>query len=359
MIFVILGTKAQLIKMAPVMKCLQEQNIPYRFIHTGQHKETMDDMYMDFSIKKPDLFLYDGPDIVSISQVISWFVKILYSSLFKRKTIFGKSKPGIVLVHGDTFSTLLGALMGRVAGHKVGHVESGLRSFNLLKPFPEEITRIIVFRLSHLLFCPGDWAVRNVSKFNNKKIVNTGHNTMADTIRMSLKKNEQGTLKERIEKIGLVSLHRYENIFVRRQLVLIIDFLEIIASKHKLNFVLHPPTKKQLIKYGLYGQIMGNPMINCIDRMNHSEFLELLIDAKFVITDGGSLQEETSFIGKPCLLFREGTERLDGLGENVVLSKFDKTIIDDFIKSYDKYERVAHYPEISASSIIVQELKGG
>ena len=155
MIHIVLGTKAQLVKMAPVMVRLREREIPYRFVHTGQHQATMNEMLEEFALKLPDVVLHAGRDIVSIPQMAVWMAKILGLCLTRRGEIFGPEPSGIVLVHGDTFSTLLGALMGRVARLRVGHVESGLRSFDLFHPFPEEITRLLTFRLSDSLYCPG------------------------------------------------------------------------------------------------------------------------------------------------------------------------------------------------------------
>jgi UDP-N-acetylglucosamine 2-epimerase (non-hydrolysing) len=157
MIHVVLGTKAQLIKMAPVMRRLREREIQYNYIATGQHRDTMHDMLTEFELPPPDVTLYTGPDITKPFQMAKWTASILRRCITSRKEIFGQDKQGIVLVHGDTLSTLLGALAGRLAGLKVGHVESGLRSFHLFDPFPEELTRLLTFRLSHLLFCPGDW----------------------------------------------------------------------------------------------------------------------------------------------------------------------------------------------------------
>ncbi len=117
---------------------LQDRKIPYNFIHTGQHRETMDEMISDFGIKRPDNILYEGIDVVSISKMFLWMIQVLWKSVVRKKEIFGDKSKGIVLVHGDTLSTLLGALMGRIAGLRIGHVEAGLRSFNIFHPFPEE-----------------------------------------------------------------------------------------------------------------------------------------------------------------------------------------------------------------------------
>jgi UDP-N-acetylglucosamine 2-epimerase (non-hydrolysing) len=185
MIHVIIGTKAQLIKMAPILKTLKMEGIDYNYISTGQHKATIDDILANFAIKKPDYVLYDGKDITSVFQMLIWGIKNLFKTVLHKKVIFKNDKKGIVLVHGDTFSTLLGAVMGKIGGLKVAHVESGLRSFNLFHPFPEEITRLLTFRLSDYMFCPGEWAQNNLVKYNGIKI-NTQLNTLYDSLRFAL-----------------------------------------------------------------------------------------------------------------------------------------------------------------------------
>lgn len=355
MIFVILGTKAQLVKMAPVMKRMQDRGIPYRFVHTGQHRETMTEMYSDFGIKGPDVTLYNGPDIVSVRQVVVWFIRLFVKSQIQRKEIFSYWEKGIVLVHGDTLSTLLGAIIGRTAGLTVGHIESGLRSFNFFHPFPEEIIRVFVFKLCHILYCPGQWAVDNVSKLK-KKIVNTRFNTLLDTVHLScVRKNRHDHVPR--YPFSIVSLHRCENIFNKEHFVYIVEIIERIAKEQHLIFILHPPTIKQLKKYGLFERVQSNPHIECVPRFHHSDFLTLLQSAEFVITDGGSLQEETSYLGVPCLLFRKATERQEGLFENVVLSFFQEDVIFDFISSYKKFRRSAHNFGMSPSAIIVDSVR--
>lgn len=274
MIHIVIGTKAQLIKMAPIMVRLQDRKIPYNFIHTGQHRVTMDELLSDFKIKDPDKVLYEGADVVSISRMFFWILHILWKIVTQKKWIFGARVNGIVLVHGDTLSTLLGALMGRVAGLRVGHIESGLRSFNLFHPFPEELTRIFSFRLSHTLYCPGQWAIDNLGSINREKI-NTYFNTMVDTLAITIDKKRR---QDHIPKclFALISLHRYENIFKKERFEKIIQHIEHIALKQYLLFILHPPTKKQLCRFGLFERIANNKNIELRDRYHHSDFLSLL-----------------------------------------------------------------------------------
>ena len=330
---------------------LQDRGIPYNFIHTGQHRVTMDEMINDFKIKSPDILLHDGPDVVSVSKMFGWIIRILWKSVFNRQEIFGGEEKGIVLVHGDTFSTLLGALMGRLAGLHVGHVESGLRSFNLFHPFPEELTRILTFRLSHILYCPGQWAVDNLGSLKKEK-VNIHVNTMLDTLALTSRKRRR---QDHVPAypFALVSLHRYENIFKKEKFEQIIQSVEGIALQQPLLFILHPPTEKQLRRFVFFERVTKNPKIECRQRYHHSDFLSLLEQAEFIVTDGGSLQEESSYLGIPCLLLRKATERREGLGENVVLSCYDNSVVDHFVQNYKQYRKEPFTVESSPSEIVI------
>ena len=352
MIHIVLGTKAQLIKMAPVMVRLRELGEPYNFISTGQHRATMQEMLEEFGLRQPDVVLYDGPDIVSVRQMFCWMLRILWKCRLARRDVFGEHPGGIVLVHGDTFSTLLGALMGRLARLRVGHVESGLRSFNLLHPFPEELTRVLTFRLSHTLYCPGQWALDNVSHLQREKI-NTVTNTMADTVALAL------TMDRRRDHVpdqpfALVSLHRYENIFRRKVFERIIGLLETLARQRPLLFILHPPTEQQLERFGFRQRLDANAHVELRPRYTYFDFVSLLEATEFVVTDGGSIQEESSYLGVPCLLMRKATERQEGLGENVVLSNLDARVIDEFARDPDRYRRPPVTARCRPSALIVE-----
>lgn len=351
MIHIVLGTKAQLIKMAPIMVRLSEQDVPYNLISTGQHRATMKEMLEEFGLKQPDVVLYDGPDIVSLPKMLLWMLRILWRCIFSRRRIFGERPTGMVLVHGDTFSTLLGALMGRLAGLRVGHVESGLRSFNLLHPFPEELTRVLTFRLSHTLYCPGQWAMDNVAKLRKEKI-DTGTNTMADAVALALKMDRR---RDHVpaEPFGLVSLHRYENIFRKDVFERIINLLESVARERRLLFILHPPTAKQLDRTGFRERLESNPQIELRPRYTYFDFVSLIEAADFIITDGGSIQEESSYLGVPCLLMRKATERQEGLGENVVLSNYDPDVIETFVRNSERYRRPPAFQSACPTQIIV------
>jgi UDP-N-acetylglucosamine 2-epimerase (non-hydrolysing) len=356
MIHLVVGTKAQLIKIAPVMAALQNKNIDYNFIFTGQHQETIGQLRENFGIKEPDAILYEGRDITGIIQMFFWTIKILSKTIFHKDQIFKKQGvKDIVLVHGDTFSTLLGALMGKMAGKKVGHVESGLRSFNLFHPFPEEITRLITFRLSDFNFCPGVWAVNNLRKHKGKKI-DTEFNTLYDALELAKEKIDQVDIEVPDIPYAVVSLHRYENIFKKQKFKLIINHLLEISKNIHLLFILHPPTEKKLKDYGYYPAIKAAENISLHPRYDYFNFIKLLINSEFLITDGGSNQEEAYYLGKPTILFRSATERQDGLGSNVVISNYDPKTINDFVGNYRQYASPPIQIKKSPTEIIVSNL---
>lgn len=356
-IHIILGTKAQLIKMAPVMAELEKRGIPYNFIFTGQHKETIDKLLENFGVKRPDITLYDGKDITSIFQMFAWIIKILYWTIKNKNKILGmrKNKDDIILTHGDTFSTLLGALMGKSAGIKVGHVESGLRSFNIFHPFPEELTRLAVFCLSDRYFCPGEWAMKNLKRFKGEKI-NTQANTLLDSLRLALQNNENRGSDIPTEKYCVCSVHRFENIFNKRRLQEIIQIIKKAAQCIRVLFILHPPTIKQLEKYGLKTDLEKSAGIELRPRYDYFDFIKLLNKSEFLITDGGSNQEEGFYLGKPCLLLRNATERNEGLGQNAVISKYNAAAITDFVENYGQYKIAPPELDASPSEIIVSYL---
>lgn len=357
MIHIIIGTKAQLIKMAPVMKSLSGRDIPYNYICTGQHKDTMEDIHRNFGIKAPDYTLYDGNDITSVTQMLGWAVKNLVRTLHHKNEIFGRDTNGIVLVHGDTFSTLLGAIMAKAAGLKVAHIESGLRSYNLFHPFPEEITRVLTFKLSDYMFCAGEWAINNLGKFRSKAI-NTGVNTLYDSLRHAIPAIQNvSDVEIPVDEYGVVTLHRFENIFSRAALNRVISIIERLSRRKKLLFIMHNPTLIKLRKYGFFEELKANPNIELRPRYDYFQFMRLVMNARFLVSDGGSNQEECFYLGKPVLLLRQATERMEGLGRNCVLSRYDDATIDAFINNIGSYQFDFLDCAISPSEIILEHCR--
>ena len=143
MIHVVLGTKAQLIKMAPVLVCLNELGVEYNLIHTSQHAEQMDDLLTNFNLRPPDYtFLQGHGDVTSRRRMLAWIAGCLLELGRNCEEIFRGDQDGIVLVHGDTFSTLFGAVLARVCGLRVGHVEAGLRKAGSINGYKTDRLRL-------------------------------------------------------------------------------------------------------------------------------------------------------------------------------------------------------------------------
>jgi UDP-N-acetylglucosamine 2-epimerase (non-hydrolysing) len=358
MIHFVIGTRAQLFKMAPIMRECQKRGYDWRWIYTAQHKDTIDNTLSTFKIKKPDYVLFDwDTEAKTMSKMWYWFGRTLMQ-LGKGKKILGGyvGKGSVVLTHGDTLTTWWGALLGKFNDCKVMHVESGLRSFNIFKPFPEEINRLITFRLSDMYAAPGEWALNNLRKYSGVKI-NTIENTQIDVLRFGLERCESADVEIPDHKYAVVSLHRYENIFNEARFTLIVDRLEEISNEFHLYLVQHPATKEQLNKLpSLKKRLNDNKNITLLPRLEYLQFIKMIKHSEFVITDGGGNQEELYHLGKPTLLFRNETERQEGIGVTAVISKLDKTIINDFISDYKKYVTKSFTQDVEPSVIIADSI---
>lgn len=334
------------------MRELQIREVEYNFIFSGQHKDTIDDLRKNFGIKDPDVVLYSGRDVTGIIQMGIWVLRILFVGLFKRKLVWRGDKAGLVLNHGDTFSTLAGSLLARVCGKKNCHIESGLRSFNLLNPFPEELTRLVVFSVTQFYFCPNQWALNNLKGYSGQKILTNG-NTLYDSLQLI--KNSKPTVDLSIPKIpyAIVSFHRFENIFNKKNITRIFEILKYISSHIRLVVIGHAPTIKKLRDFDLLDSLQKSENIELRPRYDYANFIHLVLSSDFVVTDGGSNQEECYYLGKPCLLLRNATERTEGLNDNVVISNFDQAVVENFLQNYKSMQKSLISIDPSPTTIIV------
>ncbi len=342
--------------MAPVIMAVKTARFGFRVIFTGQHKETVDELMGDFGLPSPDFTLYDGPDITRTAQIVPWMLKVMWTFFRMRKRILVKNERNIFLVHGDTISTVLGAIMGRLTRQTVGHLESGLRSFRLFDPFPEELQRLATFALSQVYFCPGQWALNNLKKYSGEKI-DIRYNTLIDSLRLAMMREDLKAPDFPQKPFCLVSIHRYENISRRNSLLKVIKLVEKIANSFLVVFVLHPPTIVHLKKFGLLSRLENNHNIELRPRYSYVRFIKLLAQSEFIVTDGGSNQEECSYLGHPCLLMRAVTERVEGLNKNVVVSDFQLGTVDSFIAHYSDYRRPAVQAAVSPSELVLEYLR--
>lgn len=357
MIHFVIGTRAQLFKMAPIMLECERRKLNWRWIYAAQHRETINATIKDFGLPKPDYtVLRWDTEASTLPKYFYWFFRIMLSLFRGRRILDGYTgKNHFLLTHGDTSTTVWGALLGKLYRCKVMHIEAGLRSFNLFNPFPEEINRLITSRLSDYYICPGQTSINNLKKYKGIKI-NTIFNTQADTIAYGLANADRANVKLPNKKYVVASIHRFENIFRKETIEHIVTLLEKIAKTFPILFVLHPPTLQQLKKHKLYERLQKNVRIELVPRQEYLPFIRLIKKSEFVITDGGGNQEELYFMGKPTLLFRKTTERPDELGKTAVLSNFDEETIDDFVKNYKQHVRKRVLVKRSPSKMIVDEL---
>lgn len=316
MIAFILGTKAELIKTMPVMKELKKRNIDYYFIHTGQH--AILDLVKDFGVKEPDVVLYDPPKLssrfmVTTHRAIFWDIPLIFkiwSALQKIKNL------RYVFYHGDTMSTAIGAMassefLNLNKNWENAHLEAGLRSGDIFEPFPEEISRRIADGFSDVLFAVSKGTEANLKKEKSRGKIVTAGNTIIDAAHISLKIAEKkfGKLKEK--NFCLINIHRHENIKSKERLEKIVDIINEINIPS--YWPLHDNTKQQLEKFGLMEKIKENRKIEVSKLVSYLEFIRLLANCKYLITDGGSIQEESLAFEKVCILLRKKTERIEGL----------------------------------------------
>ena len=349
-IHVFIGTKAQYIKTAPLLWLMDERGVDYRLIDSGQHAVLAASFQKEMGIRTPDVRLGAGADVTSIPQALAWTLRLagrLLSRTRLRAGVFGGSG-GVCVVHGDTPSTLLSMLMARRAGLAVAHLEAGLRSGRWLHPFPEEIIRFLVARRADLLFAPDRQAVRNLRTMSVKgRIVALPGNTVIEALRRS-DPVDRGTGP------AIITMHRVENLHRRSRREGLAALAGQLAAERKVRWLLHQPT------VGALGQAtmdrMARAGVELTELVGHSEFLGMLAAAPFVITDGGSIQEECAMLGVPTLLWRKRTDRPDGLGANVVLSCYDGPTIHDFVNDPDGFRRPVRVPDVSPSARILEVL---
>lgn len=334
----VIGTRAQLIKVAPVIIECEKREFECTLLMTGQHLETMQDMLDEFGVKSPQIFALQAREHATLLSLIAWLPRAYIGIVKQLKLLSDSPKKVDVLVHGDTLSTVLGALAGRCYGARLIHLESGLTSNRIFDPFPEEISRRIVFRLAHIAMCPNEETMAHmIRKYPRCKSVNTRGNTILNAIRISGVNRDKRNLNT---PYIVVSLHRFQNIYDHNRLLELVQLINDIANILPVHFVLHPATRKRLIKSRMLEHLQQNNGIKLLPRLGYGEFLRLAVESACVLTDGGSNQEELAALGVPTIVMRQTTERSDGLGENAIMEGELKESVLSFInqKMYNQLE---------------------
>ena len=335
MIHLFTGTKAQVIKMAPVAVELRERGIAFRTVDSGQHADLTRPLRRVFGLGEPDVRLRSaGGDVVSLRGAVKWYAGQTWQSIVHGRWLRDEVFPGggICLIHGDTLTTMLGMRMAKRAGLEVAHVEAGLRSFCAWEPFPEELIRVRCMRRADVLFAPSDEAVGNLQRMNVRgRVVNVGGNTVADALRLVDGAPTPASIPD--GPFALATCHRVENIRRKSRLTRIVALLNRVSERMRVVFVVHKPTLDALRRFGLAGALSSG--VERLGMLDYPDMVAMLKAARVVLTDGGSIQEECACLGKPCLILRRATERPDGLGMTAMLWAFDDAAGDAFVSRAD------------------------
>lgn len=357
-IYFFIGTSAELIKIAPVIKELKKRKIAFKLIASGQNRINFEDLIGYIGQIKPYIQFTEKKNKASPFHFMLWSIITLIVSLFKlNKEFKGLDKNNCYfIIHGDTVSSSIGAVIASFYNLKLVYIESGDMSFNLLEPFPEEICRNINIRLADILFPPNSWAENNVKWVRGVKI-NTKNNTLIESFKWAMKTQlVTGNIKK-FKKYYILIMHRQENvIFQKNKSKQILEFVVKNASS-KLNCVLlnHPLTVNIINSLNLSSSKF-NDKIKITPRIPYPDFMKLMKSADFIATDGATNQLESYLANKPCLVLRNRTEQIEGLGENVVIAKGNKKIIKKFFRDYKKLTSKPPNMRVSPSKIIVDYL---
>ncbi len=302
----VVGARPNFMKIAPIMAAMRGQpNLTPLLAHTGQHYDSAmsDAFFQDLEMPPPDVFLGVGSDSQTrqTAKIMLAFEEVVLNH-----------KPDIVLTVGDVNSTLACSLVAAKLGVKIAHVEAGLRSRD--RAMPEEVNRLVTDVLSDYLFTTSADADDNLRQegIAPEKIFFVG-NTMIDTL---VKYEAAARARQAWSRLPvepghylLMTLHRPSNVDSKAMLERLLPVFEEVQARLPIIFPIHPRTQKKLHEFGLDERFAAMKNLHCVPPQSYIDFISLMQSARFVMTDSGGLQEETTYLGIPCLTLRENTER--------------------------------------------------
>ena len=358
----VFGTRPEAIKMAPVIMKLREMKDDFYVVavSTGQHTDMVYSVMKDFDVNI-DLDL----KIMKKKQSLNYITEEIIHGI---DNILHCSAPDIVLVHGDTTTSMATALAAYHRGIPVGHVEAGLRSYDDRNPWPEEMNRVMVDRLSSFHFAPTERASENLRKEGLTANIYVTGNTVIDALKHTLGPDVDVTDKTldlmNIEKkIILVTAHRRENWGTPlRNICKALKEIVHLRSDVEIIYAVHPNPNVRDAVYGILSGITG---VRLISPPNYMDFANLMNVAHIVLTDSGGLQEEAPALGKPVLVMRKTTERPEAIlagTAKLVGTEVDsiRSGVYDLLTDEKKYEKMATadnpYGDGTASEKIAQAL---
>lgn len=330
-IAVVLGTRPEIIKMAPIIDEIVNRDIELCLIHTGQHydKEMSDNFFIDLEIPAPDYNINVGSG--SHGKQTGLMMKGIEEVLMDEK-------PDIVLVQGDTNAVLAGALVASKLHIAVGHVEAGLRSFDMT--MPEEINRRVCDVTSTMYFIPTEESAINLlaEGYSRKNLIITG-NTVVDACFRHLEiAKKRGFEEESLASLGIdnmdniltLTMHRAENVDDKKRVTNIIDALKELGDMN-IIFPIHPRTKKTLEDFKLFDELNNLSHVHIIKPIGYLDFLQLTSKSTLILTDSGGLQEEAITLDVPALTLRYNTERPETVtaGGNILVGADKDAILEN------------------------------
>lgn len=349
MIIFIYGTTAEAIKIAPIVRRLDAKGIPYRHWITQQHTDSLRKAIPELGFTAPDRVIangHNGKPLKSPLQMIGWVFDVLRWSAANIRSIRRSLPAGsVVVVHGDTMTTVLGTFIGRRLKVPVAHVEAGLRSGNWRHPFPEELDRRVVGRFATIHYVPTEEAAANLSGRPN--VVLTHGNTAKDAVR-----DAAIGLASPAEPYGLVLLHRFE--FISNQ-ALVAQTLRTVDTNtpHPLRLIVDSYSR-DAIEQTIAD--LGLTRFTVMPKLEHGEFIATLRAASFVVTDSGGIQQEAAVLGIPTLVHRKVSESREGIGTSATLSGWSQSAVAEFLTTYDRFRVTDVDAGASPSDIIVSDL---
>ena len=318
----VVGARPNFMKVAPVLRALSKRaGVKQTLVHTGQHYDAnMSDVFFSqLGIPAPDVNLAvgSGSHAVQTAEIMARFEPVVL-----------EHKPDIVLVYGDVNSTIAAALVCAKLGVRVGHVEAGLRSFD--RSMPEEINRILTDQLADLLFTPSkDGNVNLEHEGIASSRIHLVGNVMIDSLVHLLPKAPKNGSGDFQKPYALVTLHRPSNVDDSDTLREILTCLIDVSGELSVVFPIHPRTRRRIAEFGL-----NTEKLKLAEPTPYLEFLALQRDAAVVITDSGGIQEETTYLGVPCLTLRNNTERpvTVSIGTNVLVGPDPERLREELAK---------------------------
>lgn len=337
-ILIITGTRPNFVKVTQFKKAAADYpNVEIEIVHTGQHydKNMSEVFFTQFGLK-PDYFL-NIPAGTPVSQL---------SEIMKRlEELVNKIQPRLMMVVGDVNSTLAGALVANKLGIELAHLESGLRSLD--RSMPEEINRILTDEITDYFFVTEQSGIDNlITEGKHPKAIHFVGNTMIDTLVGFQQEIEASPILEKMEiepnSFVLMTIHRPATVDVQNKLEELIGLMEWVSASVKIVFPIHPRTINSLRRFGLYERFESIPGLTLTEPMDYFAFQKLVANCRFILTDSGGIQEESTFLKKPCLTLRPNTERPSTIevGSNELIGE-DWSVVRPLVKDIlnDQYKK--------------------